>query len=209
MKKRIALGMITALALSTSVAMASPVEMNEGQFNVNIGVAFSPDTELESGGSSVDFDSDESFYGGVTYGITDKWGIQYDYSHYDSSHAGFDYKMDASEFNILYKLDPHLNAFAGYVYAGMNASGHSMETGVHTDGYQVGLAGWYPLSNKFKTFAKVGIGNNSRIYEIGVSYATSERWDIDISYRDAEYKDFYDTVDMNYDGIRFGLSTSF
>ena len=31
MKKRVAFGLITAMALSTSVAMASPVDMEEGK----------------------------------------------------------------------------------------------------------------------------------------------------------------------------------
>lgn len=211
MKKRLAIGMITVMVLSTSVAMASPVEMEEGKWNVSAGVMFNPDSSVDDGDGDIDFDSDTSFYGGVTYGITDKWGVQLDYSHYDSSYSIADIKMDATEFNVVYGLNPNLNLFAGYVYAGANmkVSGTKLDEGSHTDGFQAGLSGWYPLGDKFKTFGKVGIGNNSRIYEIGFSYAVSDNWDVDLSYRDAEYKDFEDVLDVNYDGVRLGVSTSF
>lgn len=207
MKKQVVLGIVTALALSTSVALASPVEMNEGQWNVNIGAMISPDAEAD-GARDYDLDGDTSFYGGITYGINDRWGVQYDYSHYGASYRGLDTDLDASEFNVLYKLDPHLNVFAGYLYAGGDMHVAGMNIGSHTDGFQAGLTGWYPLADKFKTFGKIGLGNNSRVYEIGFSYAVADNWDVDLSYRDVEYKDIED-VDISFDGVRLGLSTSF
>lgn len=210
MKKRVAIGMITAMVLSTGVALASPVEMEEGKWNVSAGVMFSPDSSVDDGDGEIDYDSDTSVFGGVTYGITDKWGVQVDYSHYDSSFSIADAKLDATEFNVVYGLNPNLNLFAGYVYAGatVEAMGRTIGSS-HTDGFQAGLSGWYPLGDKFKTFGKVGIGNNSRVYEIGFSYAVSDNWDVDLSYRDAEYKDLEDVLDVNYDGVRLGISTSF
>lgn len=211
MKKQVVLGMIATLALSTSVALASPMEMNEGQWNVNMGVMFSPDSEWD-GDESWDLDGDTSFYGGVTYGITDRWGVQVDYSHYDADDQELDIKVDATEYNVLYKIDPHLTAFAGYIYVGdkeKNIDDDGVwKGGYHTDGFQAGLMGWYPLADKFKTFGKVGLGNNSRVYEIGFSYAVADNWDLDLSYRDVEYKDF-ENVDISFDGVRLGLSTSF
>ncbi len=212
MRKQIALGMITALALSTSVALASPVEMNEGQFNVNMGAMISPNGDVETNGTTGDLDGDTSFYGGITYGITDKWGVQVDYSHYGMSQFITDVDVDASEFNVIYKLNDNVNVFAGYVYAGTKLSMRGASMGLHTDGFQAGLTGWYPLGDKFKTFGKVGLGNNSRVYEIGFSYAVADNWDVDLSYRDAEYKDFKTPVgycDFSFDGVRLGLSTSF
>lgn len=211
MKKRIVLGIVAALAVSTSVAMASPVEMNEGQWSVNLGAMISPDAEMDSYGTT-DLDGDTSFYGGVTYGITDKWGVQYDYSHYGMSYSIFDGDLDASEFNVLYKLNDNVNVFAGYVYAGAKFSVLGESIGMHTDGFQAGLTGWYPLGDKVKTFGKVGLGNNSRVYEIGFSYAIADNWDVDLSYRDVEYKDFEsygEYGDFSFDGVRLGVSTSF
>lgn len=213
MKKRIVLGIVAALAVSTSIACASPIEMEQGKWNANVGVMFSPDLDLENNyGYGTKDSGDTSIYGGVTYGITDKWGVQVDYSHYKTGDAFETDKLDATEFNVLYKLNDNVNVFAGYVYAGMNATVEGYDFGgMHTDGFQAGLTGWYPLGDKFKTFGKVGLGNNSRVYEIGFSYAIADDWDVDLSYRNAEYKDLGDAMewDFEYDGVRLGVSTSF
>lgn len=215
MKKKIALGLLATMITATGVAMASPVEMEQGKWNVNMGAMISPDGEQDetiNQSRNYDLDGDTSFYGGVTYGLTDKWGLQVDYSHYGGDAAWGDVKLDATEFNVLYKLDPHVNAFAGYLYAGAKETLGSTKYSAHTDGFQVGLTGWYPLGDKVKTFGKVGIGNNSHIYEIGFSYAVADNWDVDLSYRDVKYKDFKDgriIDDYSFDGVRLGLSTSF
>lgn len=208
MKKQVVLGMIATLALSTSVALASPVEMNEGQWQINMGAMINPDADCLPG-ASVEFDGDTSFYGGITYGLTDKWGLQYDYSHYDSSVGYLKSKVDAGEFNVLYKLNDNVNVFAGYVYVGGTLEDIDSTEGGHTDGFQAGLTGWYPLGDKFKTFGKIGLGNNSHVYEIGFSYEIVDNWDLDLSYRDVEYKDIAGFIDAPYDGVRVGVSTSF
>lgn len=206
MKKLAIAGLTCALAMATAVACAAPTELEQGKLNVNMGVMLSPDAEY----NGEDWlDGSTSFCGGMTYGLADKWGIQYDYSHYGASAYGTDFDLDANEFNLLYKIDDHLNVFAGYVYAGMRMSDRFHSFGDHTDGFQAGLTGWYPLADKVKTFGKIGIGNNSRIYEIGFSYAIADNWDVDLSYRDAEYKDIGGIVDMDYDGVRLGVSTAF
>ena len=78
-----------------------------------------------------------------------------------------------------------------------------------TDGVHLGVMGSYPLSDKWGLFGKVALGNNSEVYELGVSYDLSDKWGMDLSYRDAEYKDLEDVLDVNYDGVRLGISTSF
>lgn len=201
MKKKI-LTALTATMIAGSVsAMAAPAEIQEGGWNITLGSSITPSTEV--GGH--DTDGDSGFYGNVTYGLTDEWALQYDYSHYGyGDDWGVDAKGDASEINVLYKLTPNLNAYAGYVYYGENYDGW----GHSTEGYQAGLQGWYPFSDKIKGFAKVGIGNKSQIYEIGCGYAVADNWDIDLSYRYAEYEDV-GGADMTFDGVRAGISTSF
>lgn len=217
MKKRAALGLITAMAISTSVAMASPVDMEEGKWNVNIGATFSGDTEVDDGYDTVKIDGDTGYYGGVTYGINDKWGVQLDYNNYGSeiSSEGAELEVDikAIEFNVLYKVNPYVNAFVGYVKADgdldLKYEGASiLKDSADTDGVQVGLTGSYPFADRWQAFGKVALGNNNSMYELGVSYAVADNWDIDLSYRNAQYDDF-EGLDAEIDGIRFGVSTSF
>ena len=80
MKKRVALGLITAMALSTSVALASPMDMEEGKTNLYFGWTFGGNTDL--GGQDGKIDGDVGAYLGATYGINDKWGVQLDFNNY-------------------------------------------------------------------------------------------------------------------------------
>ena len=184
-----------------------------------IGAIFVGDTEVDDGQDTLKLDGDTGLYGGITYGINDKWGVQFDYNKYGSEwkyeSANMDVDVEVLEFNVLYKVNPYLNAFAGYVTAdaefGLDILGSSYDLGSYdTDGFQVGVMGNYPFSDKFGAFGKLAIGNNSNMYELGVSYTFAENWNVDLSYRDAQYDDFDDAgVDGEIDGVCLGVSTSF
>lgn len=223
MNKRVAIGLVAALALSTSVACASPYEIQESKWNVNIGAMINPDSEI----GGVDFDGDTSFYGTVTYGLTDRVGIQLDYSHYGADHnwghlyMGTEYDneyhsltdLDATELNVIYKLTDHVNVFAGYNYVGVDydqkAWGNNYHYwGGHTDGVHAGLMGHYPLNDRLDIFTKLVFGNNLQVRQIGLAYEFVDNWEVDLSYRDVEYKDI-GGMDFEYDGVRIGVSTSF
>ena len=201
MKKKVLSALVATMVVGSVTAMAAPAEIQEGQWNITMGSSISPSTD--TGG--YDADGDSGFYGNVTYGLTDDWAIQYDYSHYGYNDGGIDAKGDASEVNVLYKLSPHLNAYAGYVYYGEDYGGD----GYDTNGYQVGLQGWYQIADKVKVFGKAGIGNNSQVYEIGAGYALADTWDLDVSYRYADYEDVRGSADITYDVIRLGITTKY
>lgn len=200
MKKKVLSALLATMVVGSVTAMAAPAEIEEGKWDVTIGASFSPNSEYDG----TDFDGDSGFYGNVTYGMDDQWAIQYDYSHYGYSARGIEGKGDASEVNVLYELNPNLNAYVGYVYYGENFAGH----GYHNDGFQVGLQGWYPLADKVNLFGKVGVGNNSQVYELGAAYKFVDDWGLDVSYRWAEYEDI-GGGDYQFDGVRAGISTTF
>ena len=200
MKKKILSALIATMVVGSVTAMAAPAEIQEGKWDVTLGASLNPHTEY----GSADLDGNSSFYGNVTYGMDDQWALQYDYSHCDYNARAVKVKGDASEVNVLYKLDPQLNAYAGYVYYGENYNG----SGFHNDGYQVGLQGWYPLADQVNLFGKIGIGNNSQVYELGATYKFVEDWGLDLSYRWAEYEDV-GGVDIQFNGVRAGISTTF
>ncbi|MBQ2114536.1 MAG: outer membrane beta-barrel protein [Selenomonadales bacterium] len=201
MKKKVLSALIATMVVGSVTAMAAPAEIEEGKWDVTIGSSFSPNTE----DNGYDVDGESGLYGNITYGMDDKWALQYDYSHYGYGERSWSAKGDASEVNILYKLSPNLNAYAGYVYYGENYDG----AGCHTDGAQVGLQGWYPIADQVNLFGKIGLGNNNQVYEIGATYNFADDWGLDVSYRWAEYKDIDNTADVQFDGVRAGISTSF
>ena len=211
MKKKILSALVATMVAGSVTAMAAPTEIQDGKWDVTLGTSFCPNSEYDDGEKS-ELDGDCGFYGNITYGLTDDWAIQYDYSHYGYCVEGVaEGKGDASEVNVLYKLSPHLNAYAGYVYYGEKYTDTIGSDSYHTDGYQVGLQGWYPLGEKVNLFGKIGIGNNTEIYELGTTYKLADNWGLDVSYRYAEYKDFNDGYDGEYqfNGVRAGISTTF
>ena len=169
MKKKVLSALIATMVVGSVTAMAAPAEIEEGKWDITLGTSFSPNTE----DNGYDVDGDSGFYGNVTYGMDDKWAIQYDY--------------------------------AGYVYYGEKYDGD----GYHTDGVQIGLQGWYPIADQVNLFGKIGLGNNNQIYEIGAAYKFADDWGLDVSYRWAEYKDVGDVTDLQFDGVRAGISTTF
>ncbi|MBR0326101.1 MAG: outer membrane beta-barrel protein [Selenomonadales bacterium] len=201
MKKKILSALIATMVVGSVTAMAAPAEIEEGKWDVTIGSSFSPNTE----DNGYDVDGESGLYGNITYGMDDQWAIQYDYSHYGYGERGWSADGDASEVNVLYKLSPNLNAYAGYVYYGENYDGE----GYHTDGVQIGLQGWYPIADKVDLFGKIGLGNNNQVYELGATYEFADDWGLDVSYRWAEYKDIGDMADVQFDGVRAGISTTF
>lgn len=220
MKTKIAWGLLAAMILSVSVTAASPITNEQGRWNIEAGAMFTHSNDLDyDNGYAIDLDGDTSFYGAVTYNINDKWGIQLDYSHYDSAYDfgdsyQYENQLDATEVNLLYRLDPKLDLFFGYVYAGVDIdyTGKNCDIDIdsaHIEGIQFGVMGRYPLNNKLKTFGKLALGDHSRIYELGLSYAITNRWNVNLSYRDAQYQDLADFTDISYDGLRLGISTSF
>lgn len=201
MKKKILAGIIAALALGTVTAMAAPQPLEEGGVTIMKGYNISPDAEA----GKTDYDGKSGFYGNITYGMGNNWGIQYDYSHGEYKGNSFKAKTDASEVNLLYRLDEYTNVYAGYTYIGLSEP----RGGASGSGIQVGLQAHYPFSDKFIGFGKLGLGTASSIYELGVSYVLSERWDLDVSYRYADYEDVRGSADITYDGIRLGITTKY
>jgi opacity protein-like surface antigen len=203
MKKKILSALIATMVVGSVTAMAAPAEIEEGKWDVTIGSSFSPNTE----DNGYDVDGESGLYGNITYGMDDQWAIQYDYSHYGYGERGWSADGDASEVNVLYKLSPNLNAYAGYVYYGEDYDGE----GYDTDGVQIGLQGWYPIADKVDLFGKIGIGNKTEIYEIGATYNFADNWGLDVSYRYAEYQDLNgnDGLDNEFKGVRAGISTTF
>lgn len=218
MKKKVMLGVAASLVLSAGVAMASPTAMDEGKWNVTVGVLGETDGSMALDGyDSFDLDGATSLYGSVIYGLTDKWGLEAGYGRYNFDDIGMNYDADVKEFNLLYKLSPYANVFAGYVdadfklhyvFSGMQAPDHE----IGTDSVQVGLMGHYPLTRSVDLFGRVALGTHSHAYEVGLSYAFAPHWGLNVSYYDAQYRDFCfygvsSTLDT--DGVRIGVSAAF
>lgn len=84
MKKKILVLAAAVAACATSFAFATPqTQWEKGQWQVDLG-AWNPKADVDEGnfvGGSGDSSTDSkwNFQGGLSYGLTDKWAVQYSY----------------------------------------------------------------------------------------------------------------------------------
>lgn len=228
MKKHVVISLTAAMSISAVVACASPMDSYEqGKIAIDLGMSISPTVES---GVNDDFDGKSRFYGGITVGLGENWGVQYKYADNKGelfeSDAGLeldsDLKIKAQEFNVLYQVDKNLTAFLGYThdkyknasvisYAGSPLLELSHNTS--NSGYQVGVIGRYDLGNRMTGWAGVGFGNKRTTWELGLGYDITDNVEWNISYNDTRFKDldspFGGTFTAKSRGVRTGVTVKF
>ena len=233
---------ITLIALLvfafTSVASAAPLmEFDKGK--VALDYTFRPSLDFSATGNvsgyagdlpiigsynqsfsfsgSRDFSGDSNVEFGLTFGIGNKWALQYrqynptgniwsyrDTNPNDSSeyiHIGFDGKIRSDEFNVLYNLNKNWNAFVGSVRykGGVAASGSASIDGWSggltipelwsddQDTVQFGFVGSYKIAKKTNLWGLASFGSDYRNWEAGLSYDIGKDVQFNVSYRDTKF----------------------
>ena len=161
---------------------------------------------------------------GLTTGIDGKWAVQYQQFNpkvdRDTANS-FNFGMKTQEFNVLYKVDSNLAAFAGwhqtkYDYASTGVTYSTEKKNV----LQVGLIGVTPIAPKMQLFGVVGFGKDLANYEIGASYDLAKNIDFNLFYRYTKVKNLastesYSGMPYNFDddvtakGIGYGITYKF
>lgn len=192
MKKIGLIGALAALVCVSAVSMAAPIKNPKaGDLKANVNYGFNQ----KEGGRS----ASSRFTGGdITYVLNHKWDIQYINNYTKSNHA----KVNEHFVVGNYRLTPYVSAYGGGTYVKSDTYNHKTSYG-----YQVGLRGQLPLTDRLQGFASVGIGNDINTYEIGLGYDITSNWDAHIKYRDS-------SVDVNnYDddlkGWQVGMGYKF
>lgn len=140
-------------------------------------------------------------------------------------------RVQADEFNLLYKLNPNLSLFAGAIkvkatitwngtvdyYHGL---GHDIDQVEGSDsrsvtGYQLGLIAATKLGDKMTGWTTIGLGNKVESWEVGIGYPLAENLDLDLAYSHVRYKGLKAAVfGFNLDsvtasGLGIGLTYKF
>lgn len=167
---------------------------------------------------------------GITYGIGNNWAIQYrgynpetDNKTFISENEGpvvyqapgegdgVDFvpgvtvngKINSEEFNVLYKLNKNVAAFAGVVRTNasinIDARGYyndapmgaklTLKSDDNTTG-QIGLVGVTKVWEKTNAYGVVSLGSDYRNWEAGLAYAIDPNVELNVSYRSTKYDDF-------------------
>ena len=205
MKKNL-FAVLTALTVCVSgAAFAAPqTTFQEGQVQVDVG-AMNAKSEI----GNLKSDSNWNFQGGVTYGVSDKAAIQYQYSGLSTDINGHDVtKGNQQEVNLVYSLNNHVAAYAGYNRID-NDFGYG---GSSTNNVaQVGLIGKAPLADSLDVYGKVGVGTkDTTTWEAGFSYKATNDLDINAGYRYVDTAGRRDNdPSVTYKGFVTGISYRF
>lgn len=234
MMKKIVITLAAAMIVS-SVSFASPLtDYDQGSVAIDLNMSISP--KVKADGESLD--AKNRFGAAVTYGLSDKWAVQYKYADNKSKNYTFEYiepddyekatlnaRLSANEFNVLYQLDPNIAAYVGWVRATTKINGSYIagpgadnitESGSDTEkqsknGYQVGIITKIRLGDNLNGWAAVGAGNKITSYEIGLGYDLSKNAEWNVFYRNVKYKDFNidGKMDIKTTGIGTGVTFKF
>ncbi|WP_296909966.1 OmpA family protein [uncultured Megasphaera sp.] len=224
-KKSLVLAAVMA-ACATSFAFATPqTQWNQGQWQLDLG-AWNPKAEVDTSNfddnqGNISTDSKWNFQGGLGYGLSDKWGLQYNYY---GLKTGSNDKMegtngDEHEVNLVYSINKNFAAFAGWnrIKNSFKDSNYSQTNNIA----QIGLIAKAPLAKNLDFYAKGALGTKkTALWEAGLGYSITPDLDISAGYRYVNTKlaDKGDMVDealatddanISYKGFIAGLSYRF
>ncbi|WP_295238536.1 OmpA family protein [Veillonella sp.] len=228
MKKR-ALLLAAVAACVTSAAFATPqTQWQEGQWQVDLG-AWNVEASADSdklvgalGEGNVTTNDKWNLYGGVTYGIDDRWAVQYNYygleTKGNNSTAGLHTDGSSQEVNALYSINKNFAAYAGWNRIDNKIKGFGESGSVKNNVAQIGIIAKAPLTDKLDVYGKAAIGTkNTTIWEAGLGYSITPDLDVNAGYRyvntkladKGDYDVIADDANISYKGFIAGLSYRF
>lgn len=235
MKKKVLATLAAALAV-TSVSFASPLtNYDNGKVAIDLSRSISPKIEY-SGGND---DTKSRFAGGLTYGLGNKFAIQYKYADNKTKNYSLETSIStyylkistyqqyaAHEVNVLYQINPNVSAFAGWTKAiaknnlsldyGPSSSNitYSEKNSVKDskNGLQMGIIGQTKLADHLTGWASVGAGTKLMSYEVGLGYDIAKNTEFNVFYRYNKYKEFNfgaEDLDVKTKGFGAGVTLKF
>lgn len=223
-KKSLALAALAA-ACVTSFSFATPqTQWTQGEWQLDLG-AWNPKASVDSNNfvaphkhGDISNDTKWNFQGGLSYGLSDKLALQYNYYGLKTgtNHEMYGTDGNENEVNLVYSLNKN---FA--VYAGWNRIKNSFDKIDYeqtNNVAQFGLIAKAPITDNFDFYAKGAIGTkDTAIWEAGLGYTFGDNFDLSAGYRYVntklsdkdEAKGFSDDANISYKGFIATLSYRF
>lgn len=106
-KKLLVLAAIAALGTAGSAWAAPQTTFEEGQTQIDLAAS-----NVKASTNRGSTDDKWNFNGGLTYGLSDRWGVQYNYYGLKTKSPSLD--SNSQEVNAIYSLDQNLAVYAGW-----------------------------------------------------------------------------------------------
>jgi len=225
MEKTTILAMAAATMLTTSVGFAAPLsDYSAGKTSVDLTWRQS-DVNVKGPDYSDSLGKKGNLEFGITTGLGNNLAIQYNGFNAKSKNtalsdgSGGTYNaqgtLKVQEFNVLYKLDKNVSAFAGLVKVKgeITDDGDSMSSNSKNK-VQFGLIGSTKLSEKTTAYAQVGVASSFTNWKIGISQEIAPNLELNVDYRRTQAKKMsFDNglgdVDVTAKGLGLGVSYKF
>jgi hypothetical protein len=198
--------MFSCLMILSSVALASPLtDFSAGKGSIDLMVQKSPVYETTPGWT-YQYPSTNTVQYGVTVGLGNNFAFQFRDDSAKSANTSYSApaepdngntvngKLTAQAFNVLYKVNPNIIAFAGVMstkFTFTNFTNSVYEGSTNTKNTaQVGLTGITKLGGQTTAYASVVAGKDLTSYEVGLSQEIATHLELNIGYRDIVAKNF-------------------
>ncbi|WP_444324914.1 hypothetical protein, partial [Phascolarctobacterium faecium] len=140
---------------------------------------------------------------GITVGLGSNTAVNYKWNQYKNSGSN---KVEAQQLNLMYKVLPVLDVYAGYVDSDIKLHGDSRS---RSSG-QVGVQGRVELPFLCTLWGRAGVGNKLNSYEIGLSRTLVSNVELNLSYYDNKFKDSAPGgSDVKTKGVNMGITVKF
>jgi opacity protein-like surface antigen len=217
------------LFIFASVSFASPLmDYSTGKGTVDLTIRNTAN-KLYAMGESVSLDKKYNFDGAVTVGLGNN--IAFQYRHFSPKSAATSFvdsdgdlsigtlKMRTNEFNLLRKVDKSVAILAGAVTTSGVAT--DQETGsyetsnVHAKTFwHVGIVASTEIAKKTSLWATASVGAGLFNYEVGLGYALSSNWEVNVNYRGMDLRKLssdnsQSKGNVKLQGLGFGITYRF
>lgn len=211
MKNKVFAVTLAVLATAASIGCAAPqTSWDQGEWQMDLG-AWAPKAKFDGENSSTKW----NFDGGLAYGLSDKWALEYKYRGLKTKMDDFKTDGDQNEVNLAYSLGKNWALFAGWnrINNDFDGSYHGAHTGaadsVINNVAQFGIRTKYDLAKNLAFYAEGALGTKKTSqWDAGLAYTFADNWDLNAGYRYVDTK-LDDDNNIKYRGFLVGLSYRF
>ena len=190
MNKLVLLTVAASIMTSSAFAAAVPVtKISDGSTKIQADYAFAQ--RVSKGGGT----NNDGYGVSLEHDFSDKTAVQYSYDKINAKNGD----IKDHQLALVYKLHPNVNVYG----AGTAIRTHDTDLG-----YQAGVIGHVPLTDKINGFAKAGFGNYiKQTYQVGAQYEVKPNVDLNVYYGYDKFS--VDSNDKTSKGLHAGVGYTF
>ena len=189
MKKLVLLTLAAPVVAGSAFAAAPVTKISDGSTKVQADYAFKQ--HVSKGGGN----SNDGFGVSLQHDLSNKTAVQYSYDKLNAKNGD----IKDHQLALVYKVHPNVNVYG---------AGTAIRTNDTELGFQAGVIGHVPLTEKVNGFAKAGWGNDiKQTYQVGAQYEVRPDVDLNVYYGYDKYS--VNSNDKTAKGLHAGVGYSF